>query len=287
MLYSLQQKHLPEIKYYMAQHFFETVYLRKPAEWLSEGDVPGTFYGFFDEGQLLGLFYFSNKNSLLFHYSDDRVLRNMDLLRAVRHYKPQFIKGEKHVTDGLYRILCRSFSDIREADVSLMVYEGEHAGNVIPENTAVETMLSQAGFELLGLGSGAGILSGYSPQFFLDVETAFGRQRQSVNDILKRNQQLLEEGSYLIVLKDGSPVAQGLIEEETAETAIVGGIYTVKSYRRQGLGAHVSEALTKTALDRGKTPMLFVEKRNVEARSVYEKLGYVCRADYCVMTVAY
>ncbi len=55
----------------------------------------GWFYGYFSKGQLEGVFFFTNNQMLLCHYTNKTILDRVILLKAIKHYKPRFLWGRR------------------------------------------------------------------------------------------------------------------------------------------------------------------------------------------------
>ncbi|MBE0450482.1 MAG: GNAT family N-acetyltransferase [Clostridia bacterium] len=270
------------MKEYVETYEKETIYLRKPLEDFSKGLNSGIFYGYMDQKALKGMFYFSKKNALALHFSDLKVLGNLNVLKAIKLYKPKFIKGPKDQIEAIYKMLCRSVGEIKESSSILMSFEG-HIQKCLPDKSYTVV-------------DGDALTTEYSKfmenlfkdiKFFIEVEQYFGRQIKAINDILKELRAMMKQGNYVLFLHGNQIVAQGLIEDETDEIGIIGGIYVSETFRKKGLGYLISCLLTAKILDRHKKAFLFVMENNLEARQLYEKIGYTVKMQYTVLSIAY
>lgn len=282
MFVKLEAKHFSMMAEYLAVNDEAVIYLKKPFEQFVEGDSQGVFYGNFSGGIagnpscLTGIFYFSNKRVLALHCVEQKILAGLDLLKAIKYYKPKFVKGTSDMVQGVYRLICRAVAETFESQMTLMVYDDVCIDNLIPEGFSWVTGSDPSVDQLLS-----------DLHFFIDVETHFGRQVKAINDIIKTFKCMILDENYLLVVKDGEIVGQGLIEDETSSSGVLAGIYVSNKYRRLRIGESISRKLTETLLVRGKKPYLFVKNNNNSARLLYEKIGYKVVKQYAVLTVTY
>lgn len=273
MFGKLEKTDASQIKTYLNDYFDETIYFQKILEQLESGELLGSFYGYLQNGEILGLFYFSNKNSLIVHYSDSVVLGNLNLLKAIKHHKPKYIKGEATVIEGIYRVICRTLDSIHEDDSVLMSFDLENeVKDVIIPYEWIDAASSDIFHDL---------------KFFINVENQFGRNVKSINDISRELREMLKQQKYYLVRGENGLIGQGLIEEETSQIGIIGGIYVDPKHRRAGIGESISIRLTKQLIERSKKPFLFVMSENEKAIRLYEKIGYKKLISYRIMTVRY
>lgn len=267
---------------YIETYDEETIYLKKPLEDFSKGLNNGIFYGYMEQKALKGMFYFSKKSALALHFSDNKVLGNLNVLKSIKLHKPKFVKGPKVQVEAIYKMLCRSVSEIKETNSILMGFEGS-IKECLPDS--VYTVVDG---EALTIENSKFMENLFKDiKFFIEVEQHFGRHIKAINDILKELRAMMKEGNYVLFLHGTQIVAQGLIEDETDEIGIIGGIYVSESYRRKGLGYVISCLLTKKILERHKKAYLFVVGNNLEAIRLYEKIGYTVKTQYTVLSIAY
>ena len=276
MFIRLEEEHLPMMVEYIKNYKEETLYLAKPLEMMRRSNPQGVFYGYRIENRLMGIFYFSNKSVLALHCRDQKILGNLQLLKAIKFHKPRFIKGVQSMTDGVYKLICRAVSSVTENKSTLMVFENKTIISKKIDGFDLITDKNEMVDELLA-----------DLRFFIDVETHFGRQVKAINDIVKEFRALINQENYLLIVKERQIVAQGLIEDETEAMGVLAGIYVSPTYRRKGLGEWVASALTDTVLKREKTPYLFVKNNNGHALKLYEKMGYRAVTHYSMLTIHY
>ncbi|MDR2486203.1 MAG: GNAT family N-acetyltransferase [Treponema sp.] len=60
----------------------------------------------------------------------------------------------------------------------------------------------------------------------------------------------------------------------------IGGVYVLPEYRRVGIASCLTAAFVRDIITAGKGVTLFVKKRNLAARSVYRRIGFVTLDDY-------
>lgn len=273
MFGKLEKSDIELVKAYLNNYYDETIYFRKPMESLDFGENVGNLYGYIQGNELVGVFYFTNKNSLIVHYSDSVVLGNLNLLKAIKHYRPKFIKGERSVIEGIYRVICRTLESVHEDDSLLMKYTGD-----------VPVQKTEIPYEWINAASGDVF---QELRFFINVENQFGRNVKSINDISKELREMLKQQKYYLVKSPQGIIAQGLIEEETKEIGIIGGIYVEPAYRKKGIGEAISAKLTNQLFERHKEALLFVMGNNQNAIHLYEKIGYKVCTPYRILTVRY
>lgn len=277
MFVRLEEKHLPLMTAYIEQFKDEVIYLLKPIEQFASANSQGFFYGYIENaGQLQGIFYFSNKSVLVLHATNEKILGNLQLLKAIKHHKPKFVKGLPRMIDGIYKLVCRSVIATTESKSTLMVYGNDAKPIAVVKPYECITGAHKIVDDLLS-----------DLRFFIDVETHFGRQVKAINDIVKEFKSLIGQENYMLIVTGKEIVAQGLIEDETAHMGFLAGIYVTPKHRQNGLGEMISFALTNELISRGKKPYLFVMNNNINARRLYEKIGYKAVEQYSMLTVTY
>ncbi|MGB4985707.1 MAG: GNAT family N-acetyltransferase [Erysipelotrichaceae bacterium] len=95
------------------------------------------------------------------------------------------------------------------------------------------------------------------------------------NDKLKElivNRITSKEGKHYIIKKDNMVIAHANTAACTTNSCIVGGVFTMPSYRNNGYASTVLESLCSDMIDSGITPCLFYD--NKKAESIYLKLGF-------------
>jgi len=277
MFVRLEEKHLPIMVAYIEQFKEAVIYLLKPMEQFESDNSQGFFYGYLEnEDQLQAIFYFSNKRVMALHTTNEKILRNLQLLKTIKDHKPKFIKGLPPMIEGIYKLICRSVVATTESKSTLMIYDE----GLLPVAAIAPYECITGKHEIVDE-----LLSDL--RFFIDVETHFGKPVKAINDIVKTFKSLIGQENYLLIVSGKEIVAQGLIEDETADIGILAGIYVAPKHRNIGLGALISSALTNELISRDKKPYLFVMNTNRNAQRLYEKIGYKAVEQYAMLTVTY
>ena len=68
----------------------------------------GDFYGYFEEGILEGLFLFTNNKRFLLHFINNNVSKKVDLLKAIKHYKPEYMSGVTENVSIIWKMFERT-----------------------------------------------------------------------------------------------------------------------------------------------------------------------------------
>jgi len=63
----------------------------------------------------------------------------------------------------------------------------------------------------------------------------------------------------------------------------IGGVYTLPQYRKQGCAELLTKTISNQILSKDKFPILFVNKRNKPAVSLYKKCGFKAFGTFCVV----
>jgi predicted GNAT family acetyltransferase len=74
---------------------------------------------------------------------------------------------------------------------------------------------------------------------------------------------------------EGEPAGMAAANRMVAEMVRIGPVYTPPAHRRRGIGAAVTAALSRAALDAGaREVLLFTDLSNPSTNSLYQRLGY-------------
>jgi GNAT superfamily N-acetyltransferase len=74
---------------------------------------------------------------------------------------------------------------------------------------------------------------------------------------------------------EGEPAGMASANRMVAEMVRIGPVYTPPAHRRRGIGAAVTAALSRAALDAGaREVLLFTDLSNPSTNSLYQRLGY-------------
>lgn len=87
----------------------------------------------------------------------------------------------------------------------------------------------------------------------------------------------IELGSYVGVFADGRLLAMAGERMQTPDFVEISAVCTHPDARGRGLAAAVSHHVAAGILARDQTPILHVAQHNVNAKRVYERLGFVVR----------
>ncbi|HBB43671.1 MAG TPA: hypothetical protein DCZ74_09160 [Treponema sp.] len=91
----------------------------------------------------------------------------------------------------------------------------------------------------------------------------------------------LKEGAvYALMTKDGAFTAKAQINAQTKNFALVGGVFTAPNFRRRGHAGFLMENVSRKMEENKKTAVLFANKSNTAALSLYESCGFVLRSEY-------
>ena len=82
---------------------------------------------------------------------------------------------------------------------------------------------------------------------------------------------------------DGRLLSAASTSAETANAAMIGGVWTAPDARRRGLSTAVMSALSRELIEEGRRPYLFYLTDNVAAAHVYLQLGYTTVGHWSVM----
>lgn len=92
-------------------------------------------------------------------------------------------------------------------------------------------------------------------------------------------------GGLALWERDGTPVSMAARTRIAAGMARVAPVYTPPEHRRNGYGAAVTAAVTRSALDAGaREVVLFTDLANPTSNAIYRRLGYRPVEDRTIMT---
>lgn len=223
----------------------------------------GDWFGSFDEGNLTGVFQFSNHRSFLCHYTDDEILKKVILLKTMRHYSPRNLSGARQCMEPVYQMISRSVKDVRYSECWQMI-AGETSGAIRKPVGEDLSFIDARQYDL-----------NHAFDFLIEAEVAFGRKPRMNSDMKLRIMDREEQETYLFLSSKGRVVAQGMIEYHTSRYAQISAVYTAKELRGKGYGTILMQELMERIRAAGLLPALIVEKRNTPALTLYETLGFV------------
>ena len=253
---------------YIEKHFYDNLYLSLDfSRNFNESKYTkkaGDFYGYIKDDRLLGVFVFSNNNILHLSFIDRDVLKKVDLLRAIKYYKPKIIKGKKENLDDVINLVEKSITKIKVNDYYIMKYNNNKCVN--HSSDFVNSELINNSFE-----------------FLVNVEKEFDRNPKLLNDIKLKILTKYECDEYFAYTNNGKIIAQGMLENEGNEHIIIGGIYIDKNFRKKGYGQQIVEILVSEVIKKNKIPILLVKKDNEKAIKLYNKIGFIEMSDFRIL----
>lgn len=232
----------------------------------------GTFYGYFEEQVLKGVFFFANNHVFMCHYESDRILERVVLLKAIRHYRPKLLIGPEEFISPIWEMIRKTVAQCNFYESYFMTCQ-----KLETLQSSCESMVKDTScFDEHQVVA-----------FWMEVEKAFGRQVTMVQNLKEKLMRQTVELQNVYIEEDGRIVAQGLIEFSTERYAQLGGIYVNPAYRRKGYAQDVVTCLSHQVLEKGRIPVLVVEKKNKAAVALYEKLGYKARYKHITLEITY
>lgn len=230
----------------------------------------GDYYGYFNKGELRGLFSFTNMGSFICHYEDDRILNKIILLKTVKKYKPKYVFGMKKVIAPLWQKLERIFKWYSYEDCDYMILNREKFQCFPTQKKIIEAK----NFDF-----------SKSIDFLIEVEKAFNRKPKIVNELKNSVYERIGEEEYLYLLDKDEVVSQAVIKTTTSKVSQIEGVYTLPKFRGNGYAKSLVSKLCKSILDKEKMPALIVSKKNDPARKAYMDLGFEYYDDYIMSEI--
>lgn len=259
-LIKLTKKYEKMYKNYINNNFYDNIYLAMDfsANLINDKNSKksGDYYGFIKNEELLGVFVFSNSGILHMSYLDDEVLSKVDLLRAIKHYKPKVIKGSEENIQKLLKIIERSILEVKENSFEVMFYLGKKIEKIEKTDDLTNLILNN------------------SNEFLVNLEKKFGRNPKLLNEIRAKNLEKYAKNEYFCYEDSGKIIAQGMLENIGDEYIIVGAIFTVGRYRKKGFATKILKNMVNEVLKRDKKPILLVNKKNENAINIYLNNGF-------------
>jgi predicted GNAT family acetyltransferase len=82
---------------------------------------------------------------------------------------------------------------------------------------------------------------------------------------------------------EGQLLSAASTSAETADAAMIGGVWTAPDARRRGLSTAVMSALSRELIEEGRRPYLFYLTNTVAAAHVYSQVGYATVGHWSVI----
>jgi len=235
----------------------------------------GDFFGYFDEADKLeGLFVFTNNKRFLLHFINDNVTKKLDLLKAIKYYKPEFMSGPSLNVKLVWQMFERTVKRYNYNNSMYMVLEDfqDLVNNFDKKEIIREANKNDAREQT---------------RFFLEIEKTFKRNHMTINQMQKRIQERLGFNEYLVIDDGIRLVSQGFVEDKIKAFSQIGGIYTSPKYRGNGYGRMIVEQLSYYIVQSGNIPILAVMKDNVSAIKVYESLNFKGKVDFSIIEMEF
>lgn len=265
----LKPEHKNIYNQYIEKNFYENLYLNldfsKDFKYSPYDKKNGHFYGYFEDEILLGVFVFSNNSILHLSYIDDSVLKKLDLLRAIKKYKPKIIKGKKESIEKVINVFEKSITNAKVNNYYIMEYIG-NTQLTDRESSHVTPQLLNRSFD-----------------FLVNVERAFDRNPKLLNDIKAKLIKKYQLDEYFAFEEEERIISQGMLENKGEDFIVIGSIYTKENYRQRGFGKKIVKLLINEVLSRKKIPILLVKKENKVAIDLYQNLGFEKKSDFQIL----
>ena len=273
----LTNKEHEEVRKYLYDHFWPCIEIIKVFEkcGLKQDFINkdgGYYYGYYYEGHLEGILVFTNNKKMLCHYTNDDILKKVDVLKAIKYHKPEYLTGITEQVKNLWKMFERTVKRYNYKESCYMMVDKVLVDNEASDHKIRPAVLEDAKIHI---------------NFFLNVEKNFNRKHMTINQIKDRINDRLNTKEYLLAEDEGRLIAQGFIEEKIHAFWQIGGVYTAAKYRHKGLGKSVVLSLIKTIEEEGCVPILAVLKDNEAAINLYKKIGFNTVIDYSILEIEF
>ena len=116
-----------------------------------------------------------------------------------------------------------------------------------------------------------------------DIEEFRSLIVETLEERIRRSKEKIADGfsTHFLIEEDGVVIANANTIAVSRKAAMIGGVFTLPSYRGKGLATSVVSRLCRHLLDRDVVPVLFFE--NPAAATIYHKLGFVDFAEWVVV----
>lgn len=104
-----------------------------------------------------------------------------------------------------------------------------------------------------------------------------------VPSLLHDLENLLKRETVLALKKDGIFIGKVQTNAASENFIQIGGVYTLSEYRNKGVATLLTNSLVLEIFSRKKVPLLFVNKKNYAALSLYKKCGFTKCGSFCVI----
>lgn len=235
----------------------------------------GDFFGYFNESETLeGIFVFTNNKRFLVHFNNNDVTKKVDLLKAIKYYKPEFMSGPKAQVKLIWQMFERTVKRYTYRDSMYMVLEdfSKFERDFLPAENVREASTTDAKEQM---------------RFFVEIEKEFERNHMTINQMQKRISDRKGSKEYLVMDDGLKLIAQGFVEDKIKAFSQIGGVYTSPKYRGNGFGKAIIQTLCYHILQDGQVPILAVLKDNLSAIKVYESLYFKRKVDFSIIELEF
>lgn len=230
----------------------------------------GTFLGFINDDDILeGLFVFTNNKRFLLHFINDDVTKKVDLLKAIKHFKPEYMSGASRQVEMVWQMFERTVKRYKYSNSMYMILEDQ---DLLDTSIVREANISDAKLQV---------------KFLLEIEKSFERNHMTINQMQKRIHEREKTSEYLVIEENKKFVAQGFVEDKIQAFSQIGGVYTTADCRGKGYAKMIVSALCKAILSKGNIPILAVLQDNLPAVTAYESLGFVKTIDFSIIEIEF
>lgn len=275
----LSQEDHELVKKYIYKQFWPCIELAKVFDKNGLNNIKmnknsGDFFGYFEDELLEGLFLFTNNKRFLLHFTNSNVTKKVDLLKAIRFYKPEFMSGVSENVSLIWKMFERTVKRYKYNNSMYMVLDTHNPINDLIEYEGLlrEATIADAKKQV---------------NFLIQLERHFGRSHMTINQLQQRIVDRHGKHEYFVIEKDEKVVAQGFVEDKINAFSQIGGIYTVPSNRGNRLGEVIVRSLSKTIIESGNIPILAVLKDNEPAVRLYERLHFKAVADFSIIEIEF
>ncbi len=227
-----------------------------------------SYYGYYFEKKLQGIFAFTNTGSLIPYYKKEDILNKIVLLKTIKKHKPKYLIGMTKMVEPLWSKLEKTTKLFKYDTCNYMVLNKEKFSHTFTDKSIVDAKSYEFSKAI---------------DFLIEVEKAFGRNPNIINELKNKIYGRIDEEEYLYLLDSDRIVAQGMIQSTSSQMEEVGGIFTLDEYRGKGYGKALVSRLCQDIIDRGKNPYLIVSKINKRANDIYRHIGFEYYDDYLMI----
>lgn len=232
----------------------------------------GHYYGFFIDDKLEGLFLFTNNKRLLLHFTSNQVTKKVDLLKAIKVYKPEYMSGPTEMVEQIWKMFERTVFRYKYKKSMYMAMDQK-----LPVELSTIYEIGTPDIDQLRA----------QRDFLVQVEKHFGRSHMTINQLLQRVETKAAEGDYLMATEGDKIVAQAFIEEKLNAFWQIGGVYTMPEARGKGIAKAIVSQLAEHIISQGNIPILAVLQDNKAAIRAYEHNGFEKKIEFSIFEIEF